>query len=228
MHWLLLALLLLALILGPQWWVRRVLQRYNRQAEENFPGNGGELAQHLLKRLQLDQVQVESTPAGDHYDPLARAVRLTPDNLQGRSLTAIATAAHEVGHALQHQQGFTPFRWRQRLVGLALMAQRLGSFLLFAAPLLGALTRAPVLGALTALSAVAVMTANLVVQLITLPVEWDASFGRALPILIKGGYITPQQVPAVRRILRACALSYVAAAAANLLNFWYWLRLLRR
>ncbi|MEO5342963.1 MAG: zinc metallopeptidase [Gammaproteobacteria bacterium SHHR-1] len=228
MLWLVLLGLLGLLILGPQLWVRWVLNRYNQRPEPNFPGSGGELARHLLGRFQLDQVAVEVTDRGDHYDPASKAVRLSADNLSGRTLTAIATAAHEVGHALQDAAGYTPFRLRQRLVTLALLAQQLGSFMLFIAPLLAVLSRAPVVGLLTALGALLVMTANLAVHLLTLPVELNASFQRALPMLLQGNYISPQQEPAVRSILRACALSYVAAAAANLLNFWYWMRLLRR
>ncbi len=228
MHGLLVLAVLVLLILGPQFWVRAVLKRYQRTAEPNFPGNGGELARHLLGRFQLEQVAVEATDLGDHYDPRSKTVRLSADNLSGRSLTAIATAAHEVGHAIQDYGDYGPFRLRERLVMASQGAQRLGSFLLFIAPVLTILTRSPAVGLITAFGAFIVMTANIGVHLVTLPVELNASFQRALPLLIQGQYITPQQEPAVRKILRACALSYVAAAAANLLNFWYWLRLLRR
>lgn len=227
MQFVILLLLLILLVLGPQWWVRSVLTRYNRE-DRRFPGTGGELARHLLGRLSLEQVRVEVAPdgQGDHYDPESRCVRLTPDNLNGRSLTAVVTAAHEVGHAMQHALGYGPFRWRMRLVKIALVAERLGSFLLFAVPVFTLITRAPAAGALMFLAAAATLGIGLVVQLVTLPVEWDASFGRAMPLL-ESGYLDQAQLPAARRILRACALTYLAASLAGLLNFWRWVRLLR-
>ena len=226
MHFVILFLLILVLVLGPQWWVRRVLRRYNQQ-DQDFPGSGGELARHLLDSYGLDRVQVEVTEIGDHYDPVTKAVRLTRDKYEGRTLTAITTAAHEVGHALQDFSDYVPFRWRGRIVGVAQVAERLGSFLLFAVPLLAIVTRTPLAGVLMMLAAFATIGLGVVVQLVTLPVEWDASFGKALPIL-KTGYIDEAQVPAARKILRACALTYVASSLAGLLNFWRWMQVLRR
>ena len=143
MHILIIVVLLLLLILGPQLWVTRVMAKYNRSPEDNFPGNGGELARHLLDRFNLEGVKVEITESGDHYDPKARAVRLTADKHAGRSLTAITTAAHEVGHAIQHASDDPLLRWRTRLVQLAAVSQRVGSFLLFIAPVLTLASRAP-------------------------------------------------------------------------------------
>jgi Zn-dependent membrane protease YugP len=222
----LLILLVAGLVLGPQLWVRRVLARYNRE-EEAFPGNGGELARHLLDRFHLGEVSVESTEAGDHYDPQTAAVRLTPDKLRGRTLTAITTAAHEVGHAIQHGSDYAPLRWRSRLVRLAMGAERAGSFLLFATPVIAVLTRHPVPGAIMLAAAAASLGVGLLVQLVTLPVELDASFRKALPIL-RSGYLDERQQGAARKILLACALTYVASSLAGLLNFWRWMRLLRR
>jgi Zn-dependent membrane protease YugP len=226
MHFLVLSLLLLALIFGPQLWVRWVLKRHNRE-DDSFPGTGGQLARHLLDRYGLEKVKVEASEQGDHYDPRAKAVRLTPDKLSGKTLTAVTTAAHEVGHALQDFSGYGPFRWRSRLVGLAQGAEKFGSLLLFAVPVLTAVTRTPAAGLLTLLAAFCTLGMGLVVQLVTLPVEWDASFGKALPIL-RGGYIQQEEYPAARKILRACALTYVAGSLAGLLNFWRWMRILRR
>ena len=217
MPYLLLLVLLFVILLGPQIWVQRVMSRYHRDPEENFPGNGAQLARHLLDRLQLQGVGVETTRQGDHYDPVTRAVRLTDDKFNGRTLTSIATAAHEVGHAIQHAANDPLLRWRTRL----------GSFLLFAAPFLTLLSRAPSVGAITLLAAFLVMGANLLVQLITLPVEWDASFNKALPLL-KAGYLSPAQQRGAERILRAAALTYLSASLAGLLNFWRWLQVLKR
>ncbi len=227
MIYLLLLLLILLLVLGPQLWVNWVLARHNRVNEENFPGSGGELARHLLDRFALNGIGVETTRQGDHYDPVGRVIRLTPDKFEGRTLTAITTAAHEVGHALQDAGGEPLFRLRTRLVGYAVLAQRLGSFLLFAAPLLSIATRTPSVGLLSVVAGFLVLGSNVVVQVITLPVELDASFKKALPLL-ESGYLEPRQHAGAKRILRAAALTYLASSLAGLLNFWQWLRLLRR
>ena len=227
MTWVLLVIVLFALLYGPQLWVQRVLARYHREPEQNFPGTGGELARHLLDRYGLQEVKVEPTDIGDHYDPLSRSVRLTPDKLDGRTLTAITVAAHECGHALQHAAGEPLFSWRTRLARMAMTAERLGSFLLFAAPVLMLLTRMPHPGFISALGAFLMMGFGILVQLVTLPVELDASFRKALPLLASG-YLEEEQMPAARRILRAAAWTYVAAALASLFNFWRWLAVLRR
>ena len=219
--------LILAIVYLPQLWVARVLARYNREAEENFPGTGGELARHLLERFGLKDVRVERTDMGDHYDPQQRCVRLTPDKFDGKTLTAITVAAHECGHAMQHAAQEPLFTWRTRLAMSAVWAARLGSFLLFAAPMLALATRAPSPGLISLLGGFLIMGFGVVVQLVTLPVELDASFRKALPVL-RNGYLAPEQVPAARRILNAAAWTYVAASLASLLNFWRWMAVLRR
>ena len=225
-HFLILLFLLMLLILAPQWWVNHVLARYN-QKQEAFPGTGGELARHLLDRFGLQQVKVEDAGGrGDHYDPGERTVRLTTDKLEGRTLTAITTACHEVGHAMQHASGYGPFRWRQRLVSVAQVSEKIGSFLLFSVPLLTVVTRTPAAGLLMFLAAIGTLGMSVIVQLVTLPVELNASFARAMPIL-ESGYIDASQRAGARRILRACAFTYLASSLAGLLNFWRWRRLLR-
>jgi hypothetical protein len=227
MHYILLLLLLMLAILGPQWWVQAIMAHYHK-TDESFPGTGGELARHLLDKLALQEVKVEvAEGVGDHYDPVSRSVRLTRDKMEGRTLTAVVTASHEVGHAIQHAAGYRPFIWRIRLVRSAQVAEKIGSFLLFAVPVLTLITKAPAVGIITLVAAVSTLGLGLVVQLLTLPVEWDASFGRALPLL-EAGYINQDQQRAARWILRACALTYVAGSLAGLLNFWRWMRLLRR
>ncbi len=226
MPYLLPILLLLALGLIPQWWVRRTLQRYHQRPEDNFPGTGGELARHLLDRFGLQDVGLEITDQGDHYDPQARCVRLTEDKFHGRSLTAITVAAHECGHALQHAAHEPLFELRSRLAGSAAWASRIGVLLLYAAPLLTLLHRAPSLMAIQMLGAVLVIGFAVIVQLLTLPVELDASFNKALPLL-ESGYLNDRQKRPARQILLAAAFTYVAAAMAALLNLWRWKALLR-
>lgn len=227
MAYLLILLLVVAAVYLPQVWVQHVLARHNRRAEPNFPGTGAELARHLLSKFGLEQVSVERTDLGDHYDPMARAVRLTPDKFDGRTLTAITVAAHECGHALQHAGAEPMFALRTRLAVGAAWAARLGSFLLFLAPFLALATRAPSPALVSVIGGFLVMGFGVVVQLVTLPVELDASFRKALPVL-EAGYLQRKQVPAARQILRAAAWTYVAASLASLLNFWRWLAVLRR
>jgi Zn-dependent membrane protease YugP len=217
----------LVLIYGPQFWVQWILNRYNQRDEENFPGTGGELARHLLDRYDLQEVSVEVTEFGDHYDPQARAVRLTRDKHDGKTLTAITVAAHECGHAYQHAAAEPMFILRTRLARVSVVAQRVGSFLLFAAPFSVMITRLPSAAVFNIVGAFLIMGFAVVMHILTLPVELDASFNKALPLLDRG-YLTKRQMPAARSILRAAAWTYVAASLASLLNFWRWLAVLRR
>ena len=218
--------ILLALAYGPSLWVRRVMAQHHRPSDR-YPGTGAELARELLRRLELPGVRVEETTAGgDHYDPRDRAVRLGPENYHGRSLTAVAVAAHEVGHAIQHADGYPPLRWRTQLVLFSRSAQRLGAILLLAAPLIMVATRLPTAGFLFLVGGLLTMGTAVIVHLVTLPTEVDASFRRALPLL-EAGYLRPEDKAPARRILTAAACTYLAAALGSLLNVWVWLRLLR-
>ena len=227
MPYLILIIILLVVIFLPQYWVRHVLNKYNQKDEANFTGTGGELARHLLDRVDLTHVKVEITELGDHYDPVAQCVRLTRDKHEGKTLTAITVSAHECGHAFQHAAKQPLFMLRSQLAGISIWAARIGSFLLFSAPFLALLTRAPSVALLNISGAFLIMGFGLVMQLITLPVELDASFNKALPIL-QSGYLKAEQMPAARKILKAAAWTYVAASLAGLLNFWRWLALLKR
>jgi Zn-dependent membrane protease YugP len=222
-----LLLVILAVVYLPQAWVRHVLARYNRLPEKNFPGSGADLARHLLAKFGLEGIKVERTDIGDHYDPDSRCVRLTPDKYDGRTLTAITVAAHECGHAMQHAGSEPLFMLRSRLARSAVWAARIGSFLIFLAPMVGLISRAPSPAVISFLGGFLVLGFGILVQLITLPVEIDASFRKALPLL-EAGYLEPAQVEPARRILRAAAWTYVAASLASLLNFWRWLAVLRR
>jgi len=227
MHLLLPLVLILLLIFGPGWWVRNVMSRYSDPADR-YDGTGGELARHLLDSLDLKHVKVEETGKGDHYDPQEKAVRLTPDKLNGRSLTAVTVAAHEVGHALQDKAGFAPLKLRSRLVAMTRPVERLGAGILMAAPFIGMLTRAPSISLLMIAGGLMSLGASTLVHLVTLPTEWDASFRRALPMLEHGEILHPVDLPHARRLLTAAALTYVAASLASLLNIARWWALLRR
>lgn len=221
-----LVIVLLVILYGPYGWAQWVLNRYNR--EEYFSGNGFDLARLILDRHDLGAVRVTETPVGDHYDPEKKAVGLTRARCERRTLTAVVVAAHEVGHAIQDQQGYQPLRTRTRLVGLAARLERVGAFIMMAVPLIALMTRVPATGVLIFLGGLGTLCIPLGIHLLTLPSELDASFRRALPLLEEGRYIPPEDIPAARKILLACALTYVAGALVGLLNVWRWIRLLRR
>ncbi|KAF0119969.1 MAG: putative peptidase membrane zinc metallopeptidase [Xanthobacteraceae bacterium] len=219
-------LALLALVFGPQWWVKAQMTRHGAERED-FPGTGGELAEHLLEQAGLSDIKVERTDAGDHYDPIDRVVRLSPGVHDGRSVTAVAVAAHEVGHAVQHRDGDRLFLLRIRM---AQAAQKLeiGAAVLFAtAPLVLAFVRSPVIAVLQVAVALMLLGSRLAMHVVTLPMEFDASFGKALPVLSSGGYLHESDVPAARSVLRAAALTYVASALVTLLDLTRLIRVLR-
>ena len=227
MHFFALALVVLAIAVGPQIWVRAVMKLHAR-AIPGMPGTGGELAEHLLAQAGLDDVSVERTHDwSDHYDGSARAVRLSPANFDGRSLTAVAVAAHEVGHALQHRDNDSWYLRRQRLVPLGITLQRVGVALVSAAPFVILLTRSPALAALCGAGGLLALLSKVAIHGVTLPVELDASFGRALPMIVSGRYVAPGEVTAVRQVLRAAALTYVSAAAMDVSNIARWVLLAR-
>jgi uncharacterized protein len=217
---------LLVVLLGPQWWVRHVLERHGVERPD-LPGTGGELARHLLDTAGLHSVKVELTGDGDHYDPEEHAVRLLPQHHDGRSVAAVAVAAHEVSHAMQHANGERAFAVRFDLVRKLVWVDRIASGLLLLAPVILILVRAPILFGVQILAGLALLTARIAVHVVTLPVELDASFGKALPVLERGRYLSAADMPAARSVLRAAAYTYVASALMTLLNIARWFRVLR-
>ena len=227
MPYLIFILVLLAAVLGPSLWVGRTMRRYSEPADR-YPNSGGEIARRLLDELGLHEVGAEMTDKGDHYDPEQRMVRLSPQNFQGRSLTAITIAAHEVGHAVQHASGYLPLMWRTRLVRWVGPVEKTGAALLMATPLIIGITRAPSAGLLMMLGGLLTLGSGVVMHLLTLPTEFDASFGRAMPLLKKLNILAVPDEPHARRLLRAAALTYVSASLMSLLNVARWWTILRR
>ena len=219
-------LALLALIFGPQLWIRRVMAQHGAERPD-LPGTGGELARHLLDEADLSGVTVELTGDGDHYDPEARAVRLTPQHHDGRSVAAVAVAAHEVSHAVQHARGEAAFMRRLNLVRQLGWVEKLASVIMLATPLVFLLIKSPAAAILQVGAALALLAIRIVVHVTTLPVEFDASFGKALPVLTRGRYLSAGDLPAARSVLTAAAYTYVAAALAALIDVARWVRVLR-
>jgi uncharacterized protein len=217
-------LLFVALIFGPQFWINWVM-RTHAVERPDMPGTGGELARHLLDDAGLQDVKLEMVAAGDHYSPDDKAVRLSESNFKGKSITAVAVAAHEVAHAVQHGDGYGPLLWRQRLVKKTIIVERIGSVVLMATPLIFALLRNPAILVLEIALALGILACAIVVHIFTLPTEFDASFKKALPVLEK--YLPPEEMAGARSVLNAAAFTYVAGALVSLLNVARWLRILR-
>jgi uncharacterized protein len=192
----------------------------------DLPGTGAELARHLLDEAGLGEVKVERSDIGDHYDPETRAVRLSVPHHDGRSIAAAAVAAHEVAHAVQHARAERAFALRFALVRKFSWLDRVASAILLLAPIVFIVVKAPIVLVLQVIAGLLLLAIRVVVHLVTLPVELDASFGKALPVL-EGGYLAAADLPAARSVLTAAAWTYVAAALATLLDVARWVRMLR-
>jgi Zn-dependent membrane protease YugP len=201
-----------------QWKVRSTYNRYLR-VESHRRITAEETAQTVLGNAAISDVTIEKTDRrlSDHYDPRRKVLRLsTPDS---RSIAAIGVAAHEAGHAIQHAQGFGPLALRTTIVPIATFGSQLAFPLFF----IGLLMRFQplVTAGIVAFSAAVLFT------LITLPVEFDAS-RRAVAALRTGGIVTEEELGAVKEVLFAAALTYVAAAAMAALQLLMLLSVSRR
>lgn len=227
MTFVILGLLILFLVFGPQLWVKLTLRR-NGSDRPDLQGTGGELAEHLVERFDLKGVRVVKGNRGeDFYNPVDKVISLSPEHYSGRSIAAVAVAAHETGHALQHQEEHPGFMLRQRRIRLAMIIERFSALALMVTPIVFLLTRVPHSMLLTILIGISGMLAAIWVHLVNLPIELDASFKKAMPILAEG-YLSEKDLPAAREVLKAAALTYVAAALASLLNFGRWYAILKR
>lgn len=224
---LILLLVVVIIVFLPQWWAKNTFAKY-ATPQDHIQGTGGELAVHLLKRFEMTEVKVEETDEGnDHYDPETRTVRLSPKNYHDKSLTAVAVATHEVGHAIQHHKKEAKLALRTRLIKVSMKLEKIGSIIMMVMPIVLLLTRNPAAGFIFFATGFLTIAGSTIIHLVTLPVELDASFGKALPIL-KEGYIREDEEKAVDQILKAAAFTYVAASLMSILNVWRWFALLRR
>ena len=221
------AFIVLALIFGPSLWVKLVMWRYSSE-KPDMPGTGGELAKHLVKRFSLKDVDVEVTNQGDHYDPIEKKVRLSQEHYESKSLTAIAIAAHEVGHAIQDQQGDKRLATRTKMVPIVDKVARWSVAIIYLSPIIGIITRHPMPFSLLLILGLSGFIARMMIHALTLPIEFDASFSKALPLLREGNYVSQSNEKAVSSILRAAALTYVSAALADILNLSRWIVILSR
>ncbi|MBA4143810.1 MAG: zinc metallopeptidase [Nitrosospira sp.] len=227
MFYLVLICFIVLVVVGPSYWVKHTMKKYSEPADR-YSFTGAQLARDLLNQANLRHIGVEETESGDHYDPLEKMVRLTPDKFNGRSLTAITVAAHEVGHAIQDRDNYPPLAFRTRLVQWAAPAEKLGAGILMLAPVIMTVLRSPTAGLLFLVGGILTLGSAAVVHALTLPMELNASFARALPILERERYLIDGDLPHARRLLSAAAWTYVAASLMTLLNMARWLAILRR
>jgi Zn-dependent membrane protease YugP len=172
------------------------------------------MAESILRQNGLADVAVEEVQGvlSDHYDPRIRKVRLSSHNYHDRSIAAVAVAAHEVGHALQHANGYAPLAIRSAIAPVAGFGSTLAFPLFFIGLVFGG-------GSLRFLMDLGILffAGAVLFQVVTLPVEFDAS-KRALVQLTSTGAVAPQEVSLAKRVLDAAALTYVAAAAVAALQ----------
>lgn len=209
----------------PQLWTRAILKKHS-QPHPELPGDAKTFTEHLIKKYQLFEVTLhclpENSTQGDHYDPLTHSIHLSFQNYHSNSLTAIVTAAHEFGHALQHHERYEPLLQRTDMVMRAQWLQKFSGLALLATPVLIPLLHTPMIGLITFAAGFIAMGIPVLIHLSTLPVEFDASYKRALPLLKDGEYLNQKDLRAARHILTACAFTYVSASLASLFNLWRW------
>ena len=204
----LLVLPALVFAMWAQWKVQSTYQKYSKIRAANGL-TGREMAEAIMRRNGVTDVAIEEVGGvlSDHYDPRIKRVRLSSHNYEESSLAAIAVGAHEVGHVLQHAQGYAPLAIRAAVAPVA----SFGSMLAFPLFFIGFIFHNG-MGVMMMNLGLLFFAGAVVFHLITLPVEFDAS-KRALQQLSESGSLAPQEVAGAKAVLDAAALTYVAAAA---------------
>ena len=205
----------LAISLLAAWRVKRIYRRYS-EVPASSGLTGAEVAARILQRAGITDVEIAEHDEllGDHYDPTNKRLVLSTQNYHGTSCAALGVSAHECGHAIQHQLAYAPLQWRMAAVGATNYASQIVMWL----PLIGMFTGifSPYTGGLIMAAAWGVI---MVFNLITLPVEFDAS-RRATAILSGMAFVgSNDELSAVRKVLNAAALTYVAAFVTSLVYF---------
>ena len=198
----------------PSIWVNYVLRKNNNPLPD-MPFTGNELGLKILQENKLENVLIEPIKQIDHYNPLEKKVNISEDKLYKKSITSIAVVAHEIGHAIQDKENYKPLLLRQKLIEKTMIFQRVGSFLLIIGlPSIFAITKSPFITFLAAIIIMGCLSTNVLIHLITLPVEFDASFKRALPILQR--YVPKENMRQCRSVLRAAAFTYLAQSIVSI------------
>jgi len=205
--------------LAAQGYLMSTFGRYKRErASSNLTGY--EVARRMLDSNGLSHVQIQETNGklSDHYDPRTRTVRLSPDIYHKPSVAAVSIASHEVGHAIQHAENYGPLKLRSALVPAVNIANRLG----FIAIMLGLVLEAFIIAEI----GIILIASLFVFQLITLPVEFNAS-SRALTAMNEMNILyDSNETRGARKVLTAAALTYVAALIVSLMELLRWMAIL--
>ena len=208
-------IVLFSISILPVVWINYVFKK-NDEILPNMPFNGIEFGNQLIKELELKDVSLEKTLIGDHYDLDQRKVKVGEDRLKKKSLTSISIICHEIGHAIQHAENYTPLITRTKLVKNTLWINKIAFAVIYIGlPIIFATGYLPFIKVCILLILLSLFI-GVVIHLVTLEVELDASFNKAMPIIQK-------KIPEVyhdscRSILRAAAFTYVVGVFKNLIS----------
>jgi Zn-dependent membrane protease YugP len=208
------------LSLWAQFKVKGTFHKFSQMATSSRM-TGADVAKRILQENRIYDVTVEPIRGGltDHYDPRTKVLRLSEPVYGSNSMAAFGVAAHEVGHAIQHAEGYAPLKFRSAWVPVASLGSGISIFVIIGSLFLGGASTA--LGYNLALVGVLLFATSTVFTIVTLPVEFDAS-RRAMLSLQSGGYMSTGELEGARKVLNAAALTYVAAAVTSLLTLLYW------
>ena len=186
---------------------------------KSFGVEGAQAAQLILMHYGIADVRIQpvSGKLTDNYNPKTKVISLSEGVYNSRSVAAVGIACHEAGHAAQHAEDYTPNKIRSALVPVTNFGSRFGIILAFAGMLLAAFVSLEVLGEAMIYIGLGLYALVALFQLVTLPVEFNAS-GRAVRSLAQGGILSAEEQAGVRKVLTAAALTYVAAVASSLLT----------
>lgn len=205
------------LMIVPMWAQSKVKSTYKKYLKKPTSSmmTGAQVSRAILDENGLSNVNIEETKGflSDHYDPRKKVVRLSSANYQGHSMASSAIAAHEVGHAIQDQEEYGFLKFRTTLAPVASLGSNMSIYLILAGALLGAMN--------LVLAGIIFMSVAVLFQMITLPVEFNAS-SRAMTQLVSTGIIRNDEERETKKVLNAAAMTYVAAAlvaVAELLRF---------
>ena len=206
-------------------WLNYVFRK-NDQILINMPFTGLEFGKLILKDYGLTEVKIEKSLSVDHYDLLEKKVKVTQERLSKKSLTAISIVCHEIGHAIQHKEKYKALEQRTSLVRNTAWISQIGSsILLIGIPTILATGYYPLIKVCLLLALLSLLI-GIIVHLITLEVELDESFNKALPILIEK--VPPEYHDSCKSILRAAAFTYVIGVVRNFVSLRFiWLMLSR-
>lgn len=220
-----LILIVPTIILGI-WAQSKVSSAYNqwKQVPARSRITGAEAADAVMRQAGINDVEIVEVPGHltDHYDPVHKRLALSRENYRGYSLAAVGVAAHEAGHAIQHQVGYKALNFRMSLIPVTTVASKVLPFVILGSFFLPFLA-ANMIGIKIAIMCYAVLT---LFQLVTLPVEFDAS-KRARVQLANLGIVGQDELPGVVKTLNAAGLTYVAAFVGSLANLLYLFALTR-